>query len=101
MHVRLSNLRSILSTATNGGEVAGSFARKLLRRSTCFKFVYFAQVLPLHDLLDMADLAAAVGGPSPTPSHLCLCSFSSFLKRAKRAEEGLSALLERMPYERI
>lgn len=38
----LSNLRSILSTATNGGEV----------------------VLPLHDLLDMADLAAAVGGPS-------------------------------------
>lgn len=38
----LSNLRSILSTATNGGDV----------------------ILPLHDLLDMADLAAAVGGPS-------------------------------------
>ncbi|CAE7253824.1 KIN14N [Symbiodinium sp. CCMP2456] len=36
----LSNLRSILATATNGGEV----------------------VLPLNDLLDMADLAGAVGG---------------------------------------
>lgn len=38
----LANLRSILATATNGGDV----------------------VLPLHDLLDMADLAAAVGGAS-------------------------------------
>ncbi|CAJ1375881.1 unnamed protein product [Effrenium voratum] len=38
----LSNLWSILRSATNGGEV----------------------VLPMFDLLDMADLAGAVGGPS-------------------------------------